>query len=200
MAKKNKKTSSVKTKADVVDELYKNFLALQDRLDNAIIKKFNRSNPTIENLTDWKKRGEKLFGKNKNITIYNTATVAGKVKVGKNTWIGPYTALDGGGGLVIGENCSISAGVNIVSHDSVKWALSGGKHPYEYGPIKIGDNCFIGTGAFISKGVTIGNHCLIGAGAVVTSDIPDYSIALGVPARVKGKVKLKGKKVTLVFE
>lgn len=178
---------------------FENFGLINHLLDEETQKKYKRSNPSIENLTDWKKRGEMLFGAGRNITVYNTCTVVGDVKVGENTWIGPYTALDGNGGLTIGKNCSISAGVNIVSHDSVKWALSGGQHPYEFEPIKIGDNCFIGTAAFIGKGVTIGNHCLIGAGAVVTANIPDFSIALGVPARVMGKVIVNGASVQLEF-
>lgn len=173
---------------------------LQKQLRQETMDKFNRVNPFVEDITDWKERGEFLFGKGKNITVYNTCTVVGNVKVGKNTWIGPYTALDGNGGLEIGENCSISSHVNIVSHDSVKWALSGGKHPYEYAPIKIGNCCFIGTGAMITKGVTIGNHCLIGAGAVVTKDIPDNSIVYGVPAKVVGMVEVNGESVEFKYE
>ena len=169
-------------------ELFKQFLQLHHTLRDYTRKEYNRINPFIEDVFDWKERGEYFFGKGKNITVYNTCTIVGNVEVGENTWIGPYTALDGNGGLKIGSFCSISAGVNIVTHDSVKYALSGGKIPYEYAPISIGNFCFIGTGAFISKGVTIGNHCLIGAGAVVTKDIPDNSIALGIPAMVKGKV------------
>lgn len=42
----------------------------------------------------------------------------------------------------------------------------------------------IGTGVIIMPGVTIGNNCVIGCGAVVTKDIPDNSVAVGVPARV----------------
>jgi len=162
--------------------------AVQKDLSEITLEKYKRINPFIEDITDWKKRGELFFGPGKNITVYNTCSIVGKVEVGENTWIGPFTALDGKGGLKIGKNCSISAGVNIVTHDSVKWALSGGKQAYEYQSIEIGDNCFIGTGAFISRGVKIGDYCLIGAGAVVTKDIPSYSIALGVPARIVGEV------------
>ena len=95
------------------------------------------------------------------------------MKVGEDTWIGPYTALDGGEcGIEIGSNCSISSGVNIIGHDSVKWALSGGSQNHEYAPIRIGDNCFIGTNVVITKDVTIGNHCLVGANAVVSKSFP----------------------------
>jgi len=172
---------------------------LKEVLDNNSLTKHTRINPFSENLFDWKTKGEKMFGKDKNITIYDTCTIVGNVEIGSNSWIGPYTALDGNGGLKIGENCSISAGVNIVSHDSVKWALSGGKLPYDYAPISIGNNCFIGTGAFISKGVTIGNNCLVGAGAVVTKNVPNNSIALGIPATIKGKVVIANNNVTFEY-
>jgi acetyltransferase-like isoleucine patch superfamily enzyme len=181
-------------------ELLTNMHRMREAMQKLTKEKFDRINPFVENLFDWKDKGKAIFGEEKNITIYDTCTIVGDVKVGENTWIGPYTALDGAGGLSIGKGCSISAGVNIVTHDSVKWALSGGKQAYEYAPIQIGDYCFIGTGAFISKGVTIGKHCLIGAGAVVTRNIPDYSIALGVPAVVKGRVVMNDGQVELVFD
>ena len=50
--------------------------------------------------------------------------------------------------------------------------------------IKIGDDVWIGANVTILPGVTIGNNVVIGAGAVVTKDIPDNSLAVGVPARV----------------
>ncbi len=180
-------------------ELIKDLFDLQYALRDITFRDFKRTNPFQEDLTDWKERGEFLFGKGKNITVYNSVSFAGDVKVGENTWIGPYVELDGTGGLEIGNFCSISANVNIATHDTVKWALSGGKHPYEYAPVKIGNNCFIGNGAIINKGVTIGNNVLIGSGAIVTKDIPDFSIAVGVPAKVTGKVILMENDVKLEF-
>ena len=61
--------------------------------------------------------------------------------------------LDGSGGLEIGSNCSISCGVQIYSHDTVAWALSGGKEEYEYEKTSIGDSCYIGPNTIIQKGV-----------------------------------------------
>ena len=54
----------------------------------------------------------------------------------------------------------------------------------KFGPIVVKDNVHIGWNAIIMPGVTIGNNCVIGCGAVVTHDIPDNSIAVGVPAKV----------------
>jgi len=54
------------------------------------------------------------------------------------------------------------------------------------GDITIGKDCWIGVNAVISPGVTIGNGAVIGANAVVTKDVPEYAIAVGIPARVIG--------------
>ena len=180
--------------------LFKVLKGLQLKLMRATKENFNRVNPLVEDLTDWKERGEFLFGKGKNITVYNSCSLVGDVQVGENTWIGPYTALDGGKlGIEIGSNCSISSGVNIIGHDSVKWALSGGKMSHEYGKIVIGYNCFIGTNAMITKGVSVGNHCLIGANAVVTKSCPDFSIILGIPGKICGKVLKKDDDIELQY-
>lgn len=55
--------------------------------------------------------------------------------------------------------------------------------------VTIGDDCWIGGNVIILPGVTIGKGCTIGAGSVVTKNIPDYSVAIGSPAKVVKKVK-----------
>jgi len=57
------------------------------------------------------------------------------------------------------------------------------------GPTRIGDNVWCGAGVVVTSGVTIGERCVIGANSVVTSDIPAYSVAAGVPARVLRKIE-----------
>ena len=150
--------------------------------------KYNRINPFYEDIIDWKERGEFVAGKNTNVTIYNSTTVVGDVKIGENTWIGPFCSLDGYGGLEIGSNCSISLGTQILTHDSVKWALSGGIEEYEYANTKIGNNCFLGSYCVVVKGISIGDRCLVGAGAIVTKSFDDNSIIAGVPAKKIGEV------------
>lgn len=134
----------------------------------------------------WEKAKELGFGEGS--SIYDSALVFDNVKVGAKTWIGPFVVLDGSGGLEIGANCSISSGVQIYSHDSVKWAISGGKASYEYAPTRIGNNCYIGPNVIISKGVVIGDGCIIGANSVVMSNIPPHSKAVGAPCTVIGTV------------
>jgi len=53
----------------------------------------------------------------------------------------------------------------------------------------------IGANATIVCGNTLGNHCLIGAGTVVTKDVPDYTLIIGVPGKIKGKVSEACKKL-----
>jgi acetyltransferase-like isoleucine patch superfamily enzyme len=132
----------------------------------------------------------KLLSFGEGTTIYDSSLVIGDVKVGKNTWIGPFTILDGSGGLEIGDNCSIASGVQIYSHETIDWALSGGKMRYKQAKTIIGNCCYIGPQSIISKGVKIGNHCLVGAKSLVTSNIDDYSIGAGSPCKVIGKVKI----------
>ncbi|WP_420834452.1 acyltransferase [Aminiphilus circumscriptus] len=72
----------------------------------------------------------------------------------------------------------------IYTHDSIQWAVSGGKANYDYAPVRIGNNCYIGPNTIIAKGVTIGNRCIIGARSLVLSDIPSGSKAYGTPCKV----------------
>ncbi len=151
-------------------------------LDKDSIKKYQRINPFLENIFDWKERG-KLWSGNKNVTIYNSTTLVGDVEIGENTWIGPFCSIDGTGGLKIGSNCSISASVHIQTHSTVKWAISGGQESYEYKSVSIGDNCFIGVGAIILPGVNIGSGSIVGAGTVVTKSCPENSKIVGPSSR-----------------
>jgi acetyltransferase-like isoleucine patch superfamily enzyme len=177
--------------------LWKQLQTLHFKLRDFTKRKYNRVNPFTEDLFEWKEKG-RFFG-GKNVTIYDSTTITGDVKIGDNTWIGPFCSIDGTGGLAIGVFCCISSGVRIVTHDTIKWSLSGGKTPYEHAPVVIGDCTFIGVESVVIRGVTIGKHCLIGANSVITSDIPDYSIALGSPAKIAGKVEIDREEVKLVY-
>ncbi|MDQ3820563.1 MAG: acyltransferase [Acidobacteriota bacterium] len=148
---------------------------------------WHRDLPLDELLFDrWERAAMLGFGQH--TSIYQNSYVYADVKVGTNTWIGPFTILDGSGGLEIGDYCSISAGVHIYTHNSVKWAVSEGKEPYERKPVTIGNFCFIGPNSIIKNGVSIGDHSVIGASSFVNVDVEPYSIVAGVPSKLIGRV------------
>ena len=109
------------------------------------------------------------------------------MRVGKNTWIGPNCILDGSGGpLVIGDYCSISAGVQIYTHDTVAWSTSLGQAEHAKAPTTIGNGAYVGPNSVIARGVTIGDRAVIGAMSFVNADIPAGKKAWGTPAKVVG--------------
>jgi acetyltransferase-like isoleucine patch superfamily enzyme len=106
----------------------------------------------------------------------------------------------------IGNRCVIGKGSAVIGHERVEigddvWT---GNHVYitdaNHGyvdrdepvgrqfaaprPVLIGSGSWLGHGALVVGGATIGEHVVVGAGAVVTGDLPDYSVAVGNPARV----------------
>lgn len=145
-------------------------------------KKFNRTLPYAELIVDrWEKAKFLGFGEDSN--IYDSSLVFGNVKVGSNCWIGPFVILDGSGDdLIIGDNCNISAGVHIYTHDSVKKVIY--NSDIKKGPVKIGNNCYIGPNVVISNGVSIQDNVIIGANSFVNKDIPSNSKAYGNPAKI----------------
>lgn len=108
--------------------------------------------------------------------------------VGTGTEIYPDVFLGSEPYLIsIGANCRITYGVKFATHDGGVWTLRKNGILIDadvFGRIVIGDNTNIGWNAIIMPNVTIGKNCVIGAGAVVTKDIPDNSVAAGVPAKV----------------
>lgn len=147
-------------------------------------EKYARTLPFGEYVVDrWEKAKELGFGKG--TSIYDSSVVIGDVKVGEQTWIGPFTILDGsGGGLEIGSHCSISAGVQIYTHDTVARSLTSGQAPIITAPTKIGSNCYIGPNVVIAKGVNIGDSVVIGANSLVLKDLPSGCKAFGTPCRI----------------
>jgi acetyltransferase-like isoleucine patch superfamily enzyme len=182
-----------------VENIIQNIHQLYEKLQTEMRDKYNRDLPLDELLFDrWEHARRLNFGKN--TSIYHNSFIFGDVKIGENTWVGPYTVLDGSGGEVtIGSYCSVGSGTHIYTHDSARWAVSGGKAAYEHGPVKIGSCVFIGPQVIITRGVTIGDHSLISANTFVNRDIQPYSIVTGSPGRVIGKVLIEGDDVKFVY-
>lgn len=130
------------------------------------------------------------------------------IKLADNVMIGRNTFLFGNGYLEIGFNSKINVNCIVQSETNVKIGknvfigafchiIGLGKHNYERTDIpiraqgmklsegiQIEDDIIIGADVKILDGVKIGTGSLIGAGAVVTKDIPSFSIATGIPAKV----------------
>jgi len=112
----------------------------------------------------------------------------GKISIGDNTNIGIHTAIYSGSHVRIGSNILIAASCFIFGdgpHRSDRKdipILQQGQVPSK--GIVIEDGAWIGADVKILDGVTIGHDSIIGTGAVVTKDIPPFSIAVGIPAKV----------------
>lgn len=169
-------------------------------VDERLRAEFQRSLPFQDAVFDRWERAARL-GFAEGVSVYNSAAIFGDVKVGKSTWIGPNTLLDGsGGGIEIGAHCSISSGVHIYTHDTVLWALSGGTLQRKQASVRIGDCVYIGSQSVIAAGVTIGKRSVVGANSFVNSDVPEATIVGGTPAQKIGIVVGKGDQVRMIFD
>ena len=111
------------------------------------------------------------------------------VKIGCNCDIAANTSFGSEPYLIhLGNNVRITERVRFITHDGGVWVVRNCYHQYKHvdliSPISIGNNVHIGVGSIIMPGVKIGNNVIIGCGAIVTRDIPDNSIAAGVPCKV----------------
>lgn len=97
-----------------------------------------------------------------------------KAEIGKGLYIGHFGGIFIFADVKMGEYCNISQGVTIGI----------GGRGEKSGCPKIGDRIFIGAGAKIIGKIIIGNDVAIGANAVVTKDLPDSSVAVGIPAKI----------------
>ena len=121
------------------------------------------------------------IGKKSFVMKKNYITSANRLTIGDYTHINRNCTLDARGYITIGNNCSISHSVNIItgSHD-----VSSPSFASYYLPIIIEDNVWIGINATILSGIRIGQGAVVCAGAVVTKDVPPFCIVAGIPAKI----------------
>lgn len=112
----------------------------------------------------------------------------GDVIIGDHTRIGLHCTIIGP--VNIGNHVNLAQGITVtaLNHNFADGELRIDQQGVSTQPVSIGDDVWIGTNAVILPGVTIGKHVVIAAGAVVTKDIPDNSLAMGVPATVRKSI------------
>lgn len=111
------------------------------------------------------------------------------LQVGAQTYIGEGNNIRAGGNIVIGSKCLVSQGVSIIgANHSISRSACIMDQAWETSRtgVTIEDDVWIGCNATILPGVHIGRGAIIAAGSIVTSDVPEYAIVVGAPARVIG--------------
>jgi len=112
------------------------------------------------------KNGDIILGRNVNISFNSMVFSGSRVSLGENVILASFVYIIGGGHDYSRTDIPVS--------DQEKPSLG----------IEVGKNCWLGAGVKVFDGVKIGQDTIVGAGAVVVKDIPEFSIAAGVPARV----------------
>ena len=116
----------------------------------------------------------------------------GFVHIGEESFVGPYTILNGQGGLKIGRHALIAGHCYLVAgnHDISDVSRPIIEQDFISRGIVIEDNVWLGAGVKVLDGVRIGEGAVIAAGAVVNRDVPKFAIAGGVPAKtIKSRLK-----------
>ncbi|WP_110929252.1 2,3,4,5-tetrahydropyridine-2,6-dicarboxylate N-acetyltransferase [Bacillus massiliglaciei] len=134
------------------------------------------------------------------------ATIRDQVEIGENAVIMMGATINIGS--VIGEGSMIDmnatlggrATVGKNSHIGAGSVLAGVIEPPSAKPVVVEDDVLIGANVVVLEGVTIGKGSVVGAGAVVTKDIPPYSVATGIPARVIKQIDEKTKSKTEIMQ
>lgn len=117
-------------------------------------------------------------------------SIDGKITIGNRVFFNDRIKIVGMGKIKILDDCIFGPGVQIYDHNhkfkDIKRTIS--KQGFSIGEIFIEEDVWIGANTIITEGVKIGRHSVIGANSVVTKDIPEYSVAVGSPAKVIKKI------------
>jgi acetyltransferase-like isoleucine patch superfamily enzyme len=113
------------------------------------------------------KNGSIWIGENTNIAMNCFIQSAKEVRIGKNVLFAAFCYVIGGG-----DHSTDRTDIPIIAQKQVVKGIT------------IEDNCWIGAGVKVQDGIVIGRDSIIGSGAVVTKDVPEFSIAAGVPAKI----------------
>ena len=115
--------------------------------------------------------------------------IGGKVYIGED-FIVTEILEDFSEKLIIEDRVSIAQRVTVITASDPNYSRLYDYVKIKRGKVHIKNDAWIGAGVIILPNITIGEYSIIGAGAVVTKDIPPFSIAAGIPAKVLKKIEL----------
>lgn len=121
---------------------------------------------------------------------YAGTTFQPKIIIGENCQIGEFAHISSCNSIEIGDNLLTGRYVYISDNSHGKIDINqlsinpAHRSLFSKGPVKIGNNVWIGESARILAGVSIGDGAVIGANSVVTKDVPAYSVVGGTPAKI----------------
>lgn len=110
-----------------------------------------------------------------------------QIRIGKHCYLGYHLSILAGADVTIDDWVLMASDILITTEShgmDPESEIAYMDQPLTVAPVHIKSGCWIGEKVVIMPGVTIGQKCIVGAGSIVTKDIPDYSIAVGNPARV----------------
>ena len=113
------------------------------------------------------------------------------IRIGSHVAVRPYVTISAAESITIEDNVVISAFTTVIDSDhTYANGLPNVMHnPLVSSPVRVGEGTWIGERVAVLRGSDIGRCCMIGANSVVRGEIPDYSIAVGAPARVVGSTR-----------
>jgi acetyltransferase-like isoleucine patch superfamily enzyme len=124
--------------------------------------------------------------------VWLTAPGEARIRIGSGTFLNQGVMVAAAELVEIGDHCMFANGC-FISDASHRFDDPSRPVPWQgfdsKGPTRIGDNVWCGAHVVITSGVTVGERCVIGANSVVTTDIPAFSVAAGVPAKVLRRIE-----------
>jgi sugar O-acyltransferase (sialic acid O-acetyltransferase NeuD family) len=115
-------------------------------------------------------------------TAHSSAIISPFSQVGEGTVVFHRSVIQAG--TVIGKHGIVNTAV-VIEHDCI---LGNFVHiapgAILCGQVRVGEGSLIGVGATLLPGIVVGKWCVVGAGAVVTKSLPDFTLAVGIPAKI----------------
>jgi acetyltransferase-like isoleucine patch superfamily enzyme len=125
------------------------------------------------------------------LVLVNPPASLDVLDIGDDCHLGKDVLIDLAAGVSLGDRVTVSMGARLISHIDVGMsALAQAGFERRTGRVRLEPDVYVGANAVILHGVTVGRCSVIGAGAVVTRDVPPFSVAVGVPAKVVRQVEM----------